>query len=469
MSANNPSSPRTALAMSLLGLSDDPQNLIHLSDPSLTSHYVIKKREILKTQLETLRNTLTDKDLQKYSSVMGNFFTENLHAAEFIDIEKTRTLSIVQRDRQRVRDFKEQMKNEIKAAVEREILNKKESQDKELREKSFADKLDALQKSRDAGRLKRQQERTSKYQAKQAALKAAESEAEEFRKNLASKISQNLERVDAKNKSIKAKFKIKALEYNHKLREVKTRLECIKKAESEQADELYWRVQSRFKKSALVKANLLESWRSRGKTRGRILESRIHAESETANRKRGRRASIESLEMIKEQENRNSRIAENKKKIKDELGERMKRSSERTERIISNARRMRNELTDKRRIEFNSKNKSDRSRLIREKLAERTNKSSMRRNSIGKLVRYNIQRQERIAQLEAKRRISIIRETNARVELLKDVEKVREAKQKLLRRNWIEKDNIMRVISKLKRVNNDANFSSLLKEVGLST
>jgi hypothetical protein len=400
---------------------------------------------------------------------MGIFFTENLHAAEFIDIEKTRTLSIVQRDRQRVRDFKEQMKNEIKAIVEREILNKKESQDKELREKSFADKLDALQKSRDAGRLKRQQERTRKYQAKQIALKAAESEAEEFRKNLASKISQNFERVDAKNKSIKAKFKIKALEYNHKLREVKTRLECIKKAESEQADELYWRVQSRFKKSALVKANLLESWRSRGKTRGRILESRIHAESETANRKQERRASIESLEMIKEQENRNSHIAENKKKIKDELEQRMKRSSERTERIISNARRMRNELTDERRIEFNSKNKSDRSRLIREKLAERTNKSSMRRNSIGKLVRYNIQRQERIAQLEAKRRISIIRETNARVEQLKDVEKVRQAKQKLLRRNWIEKDNIMRVISKLKRVNNDANFSSLIKEVGLST
>jgi hypothetical protein len=130
---------------------------------------------------------------------------------------------------------------------------------------------------------------------------------------------------------------------------------------------------------------------------------------------------------------------------------------------------MRQEFADERRDEFESKNKSDRSQVKREKLAERMNKLSMRRNSMGKLVRYNVQRQERIAQLEAKRRISIIRETNARVEQLKNVENVRREKQKLLRRNWIEKDNIMRVISKLKRVNNDANFSSLIKEVGLST
>ena len=462
MSANNLSSPRTLLAMSLLGLSDDPQSFIHQSEPRLTSHFIEKKREILKTQLEALRNTITEKDLQKYSTVMGNVFTENLHAPEFIGIEKTRTLGIVQRDRQRVRAFKEQMKSEIKAAVELEILKKKESQDKELREKSFADKLDALQQSRDAGRLKRQQERDRKYQAKQVSLKAAEREAEELRQNLSSRISQNLERVDAKKKSIKEKLRIKAIEYNHKLLEVKTRLECIERAESEQADEFYWRVQNRLKKSALVRANLLESWRARGITRGQILERRINAESEILSRKQKRRPSVESLEIIKEQENRNSRIAENKKKIRNEIGERMKRARERTERIISNARRMRQEFADERRDEFESKSKSDRSQVKREKLAERMNKLSMRRNSMGKLVRYNVQRQERIAQLEAKRRISIIRETNARVEQLKNVENVRREKQKLLRRNWIEKDNIMRVISKLKRVNNDANFSSLI-------
>ena len=107
----------------------------------------------------------------------------------------------------------------------------------------------------------------------------------------------------------------------------------------------------------------------------------------------------------------------------------------------------------------------DRKEVKARLLEEAVGAHSGKRGQLAALVRYNVQRNRRRTAFELGIKIGVIRTTNDRINALRDVEKVRAEKQKLLRRNWIEKSNLVRQLDKMRRSNND--FARIVKELGI--
>ena len=456
------SSPRTKLAMGLLGLEDSD-----LREPEVPDSEMMKtKRENLRADLADMKAQVTDKRLVEFLIHSGEGAAgQSAPMLHLLEEERAKNAGIVQRDRDRVEAFRQAMRQDIVTLVKEEMRKKELDQARLDQSEKFDEKIQILTESRNRVRVSREEKRAKRMAAKASILAAAEAANARLREEMEEGIRAKLATVDARKAEIRKQKQAEAEAYREKLDSVKAR---IGEMDAEGEAEAYRMLESMMRKMEIVEEKReakIRNWVQKSIERREAFHKRIQAKSDLLDAEEDSRGA-EADDERKKVKLKAKRRAENRQDIRDLLKERMEKEDAK---IASTVERAKGMLASKIRTkteEYEAKfGAVDRKEVKARLLEEAVGAHSGKRGQLAALVRYNVQRNRRRTAFELGIKIGVIRTTNDRINALRDVEKVRAEKQKLLRRNWIEKSNLVRQLDKMRRSNND--FARIVKELGI--
>lgn len=456
------SSPKEEVALNLLGL-----NAAILAESTSEDSEIREKKKFLRREVERVASEISDKQLTDYALLSGEPSTSNSQLAKLVEVERAKNEAILARDRERVTKIKASMRKDV-ARMAREELEKKRLHELGLeRELKFSEKMHALEQARHKASVQREINLKRKAEAKQGILKALLQQKDEMKILMEEQMQEKLLKVQRVKESIRLVKKREADAFNAKLDSVRARIDAryeLDRIESQQIlDELMVNY-DRIKQQRLER---MQSWIEIGKARREKYVRRLEARTELLGRDSDSRESLirdlEAKRILRMQ-----KVASNRDERRKELQLTMEKVDQNIERTVergeSNLARKINSRKEKFEMRFLQR---DRAQIKRDRGESRIKETQQRNSRYRILLNFNVGRIQRRSNYMLRTRIAHMKRTNDRITALKNVEKVRVAKQKILRENWIEKDLLLRKIDKLKSVGSDG-LDKIMHELGVA-
>ena len=465
--------PRTGLAMALLGVVEAD---FSAEPPASNNPLLTEKHSRLKAEFTRLRQSLTDKDISGFvvfqqasgtRSEEGKLPRGSDGIERLLAQEKARVANIVKRDQARVAQFKEQMKENVRQMVRGEMQRKQLDKDRKAQALKFTDKMNILKASRAKLAQEHELNGLKKREAKAQLMRQMEEKAQLVKTELLESIKSKLAAVARKRDAYRESKKLEALEYCKRLDGVHAHVRAMDLRATREAEGLVQHQQTREEEIKQRRQLLIAAWVRRAREHGERFAKRIEAKAALYAKDFEKREFV-AANTEKEFLSVRARIAENRRLLRESQKLRMQKMRELTMKTVERGHETHAAKQAKRSSEYDAKHVAvarigKKETLLKSQVDDFRN----RRHRLKEVVGGNRVRLTRKRKFDLDRRIAKIRNINAKVEKLKDLDAIRKERQKLLRLNFVEKAKISRFIRKVQSTTNEARFAAVAKKLGI--